>query len=365
MASTYTQNNRVELITSGEQSGIWGASVNDNYTLLDSVFGGVVTIPLFSTTYTLTTNQASPSEGHYEMLIFSGSPGGATTITIAPNTVEKMYFVRNTSNQTLTFTQGSGGDISVPSATAEIIYCDGAGATAKVSSLTDSITVSSVAITGGSISGLSSMSVSGTVTATAFSGAGTIISGTIILWSGAATAIPAGWALCNGANGTPDLRGRFVVGAGSGGSYVPGDIGGQADITTLPSHTHSFSATTASSGGHVHTTTVGTAGAHAHSGNTNTEPNHVHNHYVNNIYDANVNGIRRGFDNLVNILTSTGAGSHTHNISLDANTNHTHTVNMTGAGSHSHTFSGSSDSAGNASVSVLPVYYALCYIMRL
>lgn len=51
-------------------------------------------------------------------------------------------------------------------------------------------------------------------------------SGGIILWSGAVAAIPAGWYLCNGANGTPDLRDRFVVGAGS--SYAVGDTGGEA-----------------------------------------------------------------------------------------------------------------------------------------
>ena len=52
--------------------------------------------------------------------------------------------------------------------------------------------------------------------------------GVILLWSGAANALPGGWVLCDGANGTPDLRGRFVVGAG-GEDYAPGDTGGAAD----------------------------------------------------------------------------------------------------------------------------------------
>ena len=50
--------------------------------------------------------------------------------------------------------------------------------------------------------------------------------GLIAAWSGAASAVPAGWALCDGANGTPDLRGRFLVGAG--GDYAVGDAGGAA-----------------------------------------------------------------------------------------------------------------------------------------
>ena len=53
--------------------------------------------------------------------------------------------------------------------------------------------------------------------------------GLIAAWSGAASAVPAGWALCDGANGTPDLRGRFLVGAG--GDYAVGDTGGAATET--------------------------------------------------------------------------------------------------------------------------------------
>lgn len=59
--------------------------------------------------------------------------------------------------------------------------------------------------------------------------------GGIIMWSGAVADIPAGWLLCNGASGTPDLRGRFLVGAG--GDYSVGGMGGSADAV-LVSHTH-------------------------------------------------------------------------------------------------------------------------------
>lgn len=50
--------------------------------------------------------------------------------------------------------------------------------------------------------------------------------GMICMWSGSATAVPAGWALCDGTNGTPDLRDRFIVGAGS--TYASGATGGAA-----------------------------------------------------------------------------------------------------------------------------------------
>lgn len=78
---------------------------------------------------------------------------------------------------------------------------------------------------------------------------GLIPSGVITMWSGAIGSIPSGWALCNGANGTPDLRNRFVVGAGS--TYAIGATGG-ADTVTLtvaqmPAHAH-----TATDAGHAH-----------------------------------------------------------------------------------------------------------------
>lgn len=74
------------------------------------------------------------------------------------------------------------------------------------------------------------------------SGSSGFVSGMIMLWSGSADNIPIGWALCNGEKGTPDLRDRFVVGAGS--AYVVGDMGGEAKhILTkdeMPSHSHAI-----------------------------------------------------------------------------------------------------------------------------
>lgn len=72
------------------------------------------------------------------------------------------------------------------------------------------------------------------------SAGGVLPSGLIALWSGSKDAVPDGWALCDGSNGTPDLRDRFVVGAGS--SYAVGATGGEnthtLTVDEIPSHTH-------------------------------------------------------------------------------------------------------------------------------
>lgn len=69
-----------------------------------------------------------------------------------------------------------------------------------------------------------------------------IPTGVILMWSGTASNIPSGWALCNGSNGTPDLRDRFIVGAGN--SYAVGATGGEAShtltVNEMPTHNHSF-----------------------------------------------------------------------------------------------------------------------------
>lgn len=74
--------------------------------------------------------------------------------------------------------------------------------------------------------------------------------GGIIIWSGAADAIPSGWLLCDGTSGTPNLRDRFVVGAGS--TYAVGATGGAVTVTLteaqLPAHTHAVT-----DPGHAHT----------------------------------------------------------------------------------------------------------------
>ena len=97
-------------------------------------------------------------------------------------------------------------------------------------------------------------------------------SGIIAVWSGSEGSIPSGWYLCNGSNGTPDLRNRFIVGAGSGSNYSVGNTGGSDTVTLstsqIPAHSHTTN-------NHSHNASVSDPG-HGHSVSV-SDPGHSHN----------------------------------------------------------------------------------------
>jgi hypothetical protein len=159
MASTYTTNSGIELITTGEQSGTWGTTTNTNLSIIDRLVNGVGTITLSGTTHTLTTSDGTLSDGQYAVLVFSGSPSGTNTVTVAPNDAQHLYIVKNSSGQSVVLTQGSGGNVTVANGDTKVVYCDGAGAGAAVVDLTADFAMSSVNITGGSITGITDLAV--------------------------------------------------------------------------------------------------------------------------------------------------------------------------------------------------------------
>lgn len=143
-----------------------------------------------------------------------------------------------------------------------------------------------------------------------------IPSGLICMWSGAT--VPTGWALCNGSNGTPDLRDRFIVGSGS--SYSLGAKGGSASVTLttaqIPSHTHT---------GTTGDATVQYRGAMGQS-------------------QSYLNSYEKGYP-MADEYDNGGKGT----ISL---------------GTHTHTFTTSSSGSGSSHEN-RPPYYALAFIMKL
>ena len=189
--------------------------------------------------------------------------------------------------------------------------------------------------------------------------------GGIILWSGAANNIPTGWVLCDGQNSTPDLRNRFVVGAGTGSIYSVGDTGGSNDAT-LVSHSHNVNGNTNNTGDHSHSGNTNNTGDHSHSGNTNNTGDHTHRWGT----DDNI-GAQGGNNNpdanggqAWKANTDT-AGAHSHNLNTNNAGSHSHNINTNNTGSHSHNVNGNTDSQGSSATGAnRPPYYALCYIMK-
>jgi hypothetical protein len=136
MASTYTDNTGVELIGAGEQAGTWGNTTNNNLKIIDRTLNGVVTLTITGDK-TLTTTNGTLSEGHYKVLVLSGSPSGAFNLTIDPNDQQKWFFIKNSTNQTATVKQGggSGSTVAIATGTSAIVFADGTGANANVATV--------------------------------------------------------------------------------------------------------------------------------------------------------------------------------------------------------------------------------------
>ena len=136
MASTYTSNTGIEKIGAGEQAGTWGNTTNNNLDIVDRTLNGVITLTITGNK-TLTTSDGTLSEGHYKVLVLSGSPSGAFDLTIDPNDQQKWFFIKNSTNQTATVKQGGGSGTTVALATntSGIIFADGTGAHANVAAV--------------------------------------------------------------------------------------------------------------------------------------------------------------------------------------------------------------------------------------
>jgi microcystin-dependent protein len=161
--------------------------------------------------------------------------------------------------------------------------------------------------------------------------------GVIVMWSGSIASIPSGWALCDGSNGTPDLRDRFIVGAG--GSYNVGNTGGEMTVTLTTAHmpSHNHGATTNSAGGHQHNITI--------HGTT-----------------ASANRLIFGYSSGTLNTTDQRSGEL---LALEGGGNYAiPTVNCDSAGAHSHTVTVNNAGSGIPHEN-RPPYYALAYIMKL
>ena len=204
--------------------------------------------------------------------------------------------------------------------------------------------------------------------------------GVIVLWSGAVATIPAAWALCDGNNGTPDLRNSFVVGAGD--TYAPDDTGGAAALdlahthdsgtlnTDSDQHTHSPGSLETDPDSHDHTVDAGaTAAGSAHNHTIGGSTGQI----TGTFWRTDDTGPYTVSDQHTHIaggLNTANESAHNHapgSLETDPDS-HDHTVDagVTDPDSHDHGVdSGATTSALADATSILPPYYALAYIMRI
>jgi len=328
MASTYS-NLGIELVGSGEQTGTWGITTNTNLgTLIDQAIGGYTTTACTGGTDTITIPNGATGVARNMFLELTGTGGG----TLVVPTNKKLYFIYNNTSGAITVKVTGLTGVSVPAAAKMVLVCNGTdivvaqnylssltlGAALPVASGGSGVATAAAysVLCGGTtstgpIQAIASVGTTGQVLTS--NGAGALptmqtitsfVAGMIILWSGSSASIPSGWLLCDGTSSTPNLRDRFVVGAGS--TYAVNATGGTADAVVV-THTH-----VATDSGHTHTQS-----------------------YVTFANPA-----------------STGGGSAYGSTTTTTGTGFANITNAVPAGS----VSGTNQN--------LPPYYALCYIMK-
>ena len=316
MASTYSTDLKIELMVTGENAGEWGNITNTNLNLVQQAIAGFEDISIGggAQTTNLIMSNGALSNARNAVIKLTGTITGNQIVTV-PNGIEKTYTIYNetTGSFTVQFktVSGTGVTFSATDKGIKLVYVDGTNVVDILTGPLSEVTLSTPLAPSSGGTGLSSPGASGNVlvsNGSAWTSGTGIPTGVIFLWSGSIASIPAGFALCDGTSGTPDLRNRFLVGAGS--TYAVNATGGSADAIVVS---------------HTHTATV-------------TDPGHTH----------TCNGGATDFD-----LGRFGGGRQTQPQTLTTNSA------LTGI-SVSNSTEGSSGNNAN-----LPPYFALAYIMKL
>jgi len=205
-------------------------------------------------------------------------------------------------------------------------------------------------------------------------------SGGIIMYHGSVTlsefdatglgvGVNTGWALCNGNNGTPNLKGQFIAG------YDPstvdyntiGNTGGSAthalSIAEMAAHNHGGGGTTGAGGAHTPTGSATSNGNHSHSGSTNSTGSHSHGYrqpYGSTTRDGST---PLSIADITDANTSS-AGDHSHSVSINSAGSHGHTVTINPVTDHTHSVTVTSQGSGTAHEN-RPQFYVLAFIKKI
>jgi len=162
MASSYSNPLRLEEIGVGEASGTWGTKTNTTIsnlaTALASKSKNIGSDA--NATFTMPDGTADDIRA-FHLKITSATLTATRTVTIAPNTVNKVWIIDNatTGSQSIVISQGSGANITIPNGQCKVVYTDGAGAGAAVIdaladlNLSGTTTIANASITNGTFTG--------------------------------------------------------------------------------------------------------------------------------------------------------------------------------------------------------------------
>ena len=152
MPSTYVNNLRLEEMATGEKSGTWGTITNSNLELVGEALG-YGTEALASDADATVTMADGASDGIRSLYVKITSGVSLTTtrtITLAPNTVSKVWIIENATSgsQSITVSQGSGSNVTIGNGQVAIVYTDGGGASANVVDALTDINIPSLYLAG-------------------------------------------------------------------------------------------------------------------------------------------------------------------------------------------------------------------------
>ena len=151
---TYVNNLRLLEIATGGEDGTWGTKTNTNLELIADAFGsGTEAITTNADTHTTTIADGAADEGRALFLKYTGTLDSACTITIAPNTVNKLWFIENATSgsQNIIISQGSGANITIGNGKVAAVYTDGAGSGAAVLDVFADLEISSTLTVAGNV----------------------------------------------------------------------------------------------------------------------------------------------------------------------------------------------------------------------
>tara|TARA_R100001530_G_scaffold56048_1_gene40988 strand:+ start:525 stop:1478 length:954 start_codon:yes stop_codon:yes gene_type:complete len=178
--ATYVNNLRLKEIATGDESGTWGTSTNTNLELIGEGLGyGTEQVAADSNeTFTMADGVADGMRGMYLKFTSAGTLTATRTLTLAPNTVSKVWIIENATSgsQIITIKQGSGGTVDIANGDRAMVYTDGAGAggavltanpsesgVGTVTSVATSGTVNGITLTGGPITSSGTITLGGTL----------------------------------------------------------------------------------------------------------------------------------------------------------------------------------------------------------